>query len=182
MTHEKTKDMVSIALCAVLIAVCSWISIPTVIPFTMQTFAVYFTLHFLGAKRGTLAVCLYLLLGVAGIPVYSNFTSGIGILFGIRGGYMTGWILSGFVMALFERLPGRKRWLQACSMLMGLLVCYISGTVWFMIVYARTAKAVGVGTALLWCVVPFIIPDLAKLGLALWLSRRLEKLKHMMLL
>ena len=73
---NKTGDIVFIALFAVLIAVCSWISIPTAIPFTMQTFAVYLTLNFLGGKKGTISVCIYLLLGLVGLPVYANFTSG----------------------------------------------------------------------------------------------------------
>ena len=55
---NKTQDIVFIALFAVMIAVCSWISIPTTIPFTMQTFAVYLTLNFLGGKKGTVSVCL----------------------------------------------------------------------------------------------------------------------------
>ena len=48
----KTRDMVYIALFTVLTAICSWISIPTVVPFTLQTFAVFFTCLVLGGKRG----------------------------------------------------------------------------------------------------------------------------------
>lgn len=177
---SKARDIVFIALFAVLIAVCSWISIPTVIPFTMQTFAVYLTLNFLGAKKGTVAVSIYLLLGLIGLPVFANFTSGIGILFGTTGGYMIGWILSGLVMGILEKLIGRKLWAQAVSMLMGLSVCYIVGTAWFMVVYAQNTGAIGLWTALLWCVIPFIIPDLLKLGLALWFSHRLEKITRSM--
>ena len=58
-TTNKTKDLVYIALFAVMMAVCSYISIPTAIPFTMQTFAVFFALNFLGGKKGTLSVCIY---------------------------------------------------------------------------------------------------------------------------
>lgn len=175
MKKSKAGDLVFIALFAVLIAVCSWISIPTAIPFTMQTFAVYLALNFLGGKKGTAAVCIYLLLGLIGLPVFSNFTSGIGVLLGTAGGYMMGWILSGFVMSFLEKMLGRKIWAQAVSMLTGLLVCYITGTAWFMMVYARTAGVIGISTALLLCVIPFVIPDLVKLGLALWISQRLKK-------
>lgn len=173
---NKTQDIVFIALFAVMIAVCSWISIPTTIPFTMQTFAVYLTLNFLGGKKGTVSVCIYILLGLIGLPVYANFTSGIGMLMGTTGGYMIGWIFSGLVMWLIEKLIGRKLWAQAVSMLVGLLVCYIAGTAWFIVVYAQSSGPVGLWTALLWCVIPFVIPDLVKLGLALWLSQRLEKI------
>lgn len=176
----KTTDIVFISLFAVLIALCSWISIPSVVPFTMQTFAVYLTLNFLGAKKGMVSVCIYLLLGLIGLPVYANFTSGIGMLMGTTGGYMIGWIFSGLVMWLIEKLIGRKLWAQAVSMLVGLVVCYIAGTTWFMIVYAQNTGPVGLWTALLWCVIPFIIPDLVKLSLALWLSQRLEKITRSM--
>ena len=66
-------DMVLIALFAVLIAVCAWISIPSAIPFTLQTFGLFAALGVLGGKRGTLTVLVYLLLGLMGIPVFSNF-------------------------------------------------------------------------------------------------------------
>ena len=60
--RNKTLDMVYIALFAVLIAICSWISIPTSIPFTLQTFGIFVTVGVLGGKRGSFAVFIYLLL------------------------------------------------------------------------------------------------------------------------
>ncbi len=60
-------------------------------------------------------------------------------------------------------------------MILGLLVCYAFGTVWFMAVYARASGPIGLGTALGWCVIPFIIPDAVKLALALALTKRLKK-------
>ena len=53
-------DLVYIAFGAVLIAICSWISIPTVVPFTMQTFAIFFVLSAFGGKRGTVAIIIYI--------------------------------------------------------------------------------------------------------------------------
>lgn len=173
---NKTRDIVFIALFAVLIAVCAWISIPSIVPFTMQTFAVYLTLNFLGGKRGTVSVCVYLLLGLIGVPVFSNFNAGPGALFGATGGYMIGWIFSGLVMWLLEKMFGNKIWVQAVSMVVGLVVCYIMGTAWFMFVYAHNTGPVGLWTVLGWCVFPFFIPDMVKLGLALWLSQRLKKI------
>ena len=153
LNKNKTNDIVFIALFAVLIVVCSWISIPSVVPFTMQTFAVYLTLNYLGAKRGTVSIFIYLCLGLIGAPVFSNFNSGIGVLFGVTGGYMLGWLLSGLVMWLLEKLIGTKIWAQAISMLAGLIVCYIVGTAWFMVVYARNTGPIGIWSALLWCVI-----------------------------
>lgn len=72
---------------AVLIAICSWISIPMTVPFTLQTFAVFLAVGVLGGKRGSLAVLIYILLGAVGIPVFAGFSGGIGVLLGNTGGY-----------------------------------------------------------------------------------------------
>ena len=63
----RTVDMAYIALFAVVMAVCAWISIPAAVPFTLQTFGVFLAVGVLGGKRGTVAVTLYLLLGRAGV-------------------------------------------------------------------------------------------------------------------
>ena len=170
----RTIDLVYIALGAVLIAICSWISIPTTVPFTMQTFAVFFVLSALGGKRGTMAIIVYVLLGAVGIPVFAHFTSGIGILLGSTGGYIAGFIFMGLVYWLIVHFLGKKTWVEILAMVAGLAVCYAFGTVWFMIVYAHANGAVGLAMVLAWCVIPFIIPDLIKLGLALTLARRLS--------
>lgn len=167
------QDITFIALGAVLIAICSWLSVPATVPFTMQTFAVFCVLSMLGGRRGTLAVVVYLLTGAAGMPVFSGFTGGIGILLGNTGGYMVGFIFIGLLYTLAEKLFGRKLWAEAAAMVLGLAVCYAFGTAWFMVVYTRTDGAVGLMAALGWCVFPFIVPDLAKLALALLVARRI---------
>lgn len=172
-TKFRTVDMAYIAMFAVMIAVCSWISIPATVPFTMQTFGVFLAVGVLGGKRGTLAVLVYLLLGVVGVPVFAGFSGGISCLLGTTGGYIVGFLFSALVMWLMERLLGKKPWVLALSMVLGLVVCYAFGTVWFMQVYAKTSGTIGAWTALGWCVFPYIIPDLIKIVLALTLSRRL---------
>ena len=170
----KTIDLVHMALGAVLITICSWISIPTTVPFTMQTFAVFFVLSALGGKRGTIAIIVYVLLGAVGVPVFAQFTSGIGILLGNTGGYIVGFIFMGFAYWLIVELLGKKLWVEILAMVIGIVVLYTFGTAWFMIVYAQTNGAVGLAMVLAWCVIPFIVPDLIKLGLALTLARRLS--------
>ena len=178
--HESlnTRDAAMIALCAAVMAVCSWISIPAAVPFTMQTFGVFLAVGLLGGRNGTLAVLIYILLGAAGLPVFSGFTGGIGHLFGATGGYIIGFIFSGLLMWLVEALLGRSMKTLIASMIAGLLVCYAFGTAWFMLVYARSSGAIALATALGWCVLPFIVPDLIKMGLAVLLSERLRKYLH----
>ena len=172
-SQEIKRDMVYIAIFAVLIAICSWISIPTTVPFTLQTFAVFLAVGVLGGKRGTLSILIYLLLGAIGVPVFAGFTGGIGIVLGTTGGYIIGFLFSGLIMWAMEQLLGKKTWVLALSMVLGLLVCYAFGTAWFMVVYAKQAGAVGLLTALGWCVFPFIIPDIIKIVLALVICKRL---------
>ena len=174
-TRSKTYDIVYIAVFAVIMAICSWISIPTTVPFTLQTFGVFIAVGILGGKRGTLAVLVYIILGAIGVPVFSGFTGGVGILVGTTGGYIIGFLFSALVMWLMEKIPGKRSVIQVISMIIGLIVCYAFGTAWFMIVYSRANGAVGLAAVLGWCVIPFIIPDLVKIIFAYVLSRKLKK-------
>ena len=174
-TKMRTLDMAYIGLFAVIIAICSWISIPTVVPFTLQTFAVFLAVAVLGGKRGTLSVIGYVLLGAVGLPVFSGFKGGIGVLLNTTGGYIIGFIFSALLMWAFEKAFGRKAWALILSMILALALCYAFGTIWFMIIYANNVGAVGLSAVLGWCVIPFIIPDLIKIALAFILSRRISR-------
>lgn len=171
----KTYDMVYIGIFTVLIAVCSWISIPAAVPFTLQTFGVFMAVEVLGGKRGTMAVLVYILMGAVGLPVFAGFQGGIGIIFNTTGGYIVGFLCSALIMWAAEALFGKKPVVRILSMIAGLIACYALGTVWFMVIYGRTTGAVGLMTVLGWCVIPFVIPDLVKIGLAYALSGKLRK-------
>ena len=174
--HRTTLDLVYIAMGAVIIAVCSWISIPTVIPFTMQTFAVFFVLAYLGGKRGTASITIYLILGLVGIPVFSNFTGGIGVLFGTTGGYIIGFVFIGLIYWIATAIWGKKLLVEVLALLLGIAVLYTFGTVWYIKVYASKTGTIGFMTAFSLCVLPFILPDLLKLGLALLLARKIASI------
>ena len=169
-----TKRMTRIALCAALLAPCAWLSVPTQPPFTMQTFGVFLTLLLLGAKDGTIAIGLYILLGALGVPVFSGFNGGMGALMGPTGGYIVGFLLMCLIFGLLCG-KGAGLWLKALVLLLGLAVCYAFGTLWFVKVYGDMKGPISTLSALSMCVFPFIVPDLAKLALALWAGKRLEK-------
>ena len=172
-----TKRMTRIALCAALLAPCAWLSVPTQPPFTMQTFGIFLTLLLLGAKDGTIAIGLYILLGALGVPVFSGFNGGMGALMGPTGGYIVGFLL---ICLIFGLLCGKGAglWLKALALLLGLAVCYAFGTLWFVKVYGDMKGPISTLSALSMCVFPFIVPDLAKLALALWAEKRLEKYRQ----
>ena len=185
-TTSKIYDLVYIAVGTVLIIICSWISIPAVVPFTLQTFAVFAVISMIGGKRGTISVLIYIILGAIGVPVFHSFTGGIGILIGTTGGYIIGFIFMGLIFWASEVLFKEKITslkvnfkniaARAVTMIIGLIVCYAFGTAWFIVAYARSNEPVGFGTALVMCVIPFIIPDLAKMAVAILISLRVRKL------
>ena len=174
----RVVDLAYMAICAALIAICAWITIPAAVPFTLQIFGVFCVLGLLGGKRGTIAILVYLLLGAVGLPVFSGFNGGIGALLGTTGGYLISYIFVGVIYWAAEKLLGTKLAVRITAMVLGLLVCYAFGTAWFMTVYARKSGAIPLGTALGWCVFPFILPDLVKMGLAILVSDRVRKVLH----
>ncbi|MGN0634867.1 MAG: biotin transporter BioY [Acutalibacteraceae bacterium] len=168
------KDLALIALMAVLIAVCSWISIPAAVPFTLQTLGVFLALRLLGGAKGTVSVLIYILLGAVGVPVFAGFSGGVGVLFGPTGGYILGFLAAGLVYLLLEKVPKHGKVMDILRMVAGLLVCYALGTAWFYYTYG-VQNAMGIGAVLMACVVPFILPDAVKIVLAQLLAERLQK-------
>lgn len=166
----KTKNLSRIALGAAALTICAWITIPTPVPFTMQTMAVFTVASLLGPKLGCACVAVYLLLGAVGIPVFSGFRGGIQVLLGPTGGYLIGFLLCALVTGFSERRCKARRCL-AVGMTVGLLVCYGFGTLWYAIGYAGgSAKAI-----LLTCIVPFLLPDALKIILSVLLVQRVRK-------
>lgn len=170
------KDLSYIAMGVALIAVCSWISVPLPVPITLQTFAICLITAVLGLRLGLWAVVVYILLGAAGLPVFSGFRSGIGTLLGTTGGYIIGFVFTALAVGLGVKRFGRKPPLLALFMAIGILLCYAFGTAWFVLVYTRTSGAIGVLTALSLCVFPYLLPDAVKILLAVPLTGRLHSL------
>ena len=173
-TRKRIVDVVYTAVFAAVISVCSLITVPFAVPFTMQTFAVFFTLLMLGGKRGTCAAAVYIALGLAGLPVFSGFVGGVAVLFGATGGYIIGFLLAALLFWLFEVIFGEGLFTRIWAVILGLLICYACGTLWYALVYTGGTGA-GFAAALAQCVLPFILPDAAKTALAFALSNRLKK-------
>ena len=167
--------MVLAALGAALISVCSWIAVPLTVPFTLQTFAVFCVLSAFGAKVGLISIVVYILLGLIGLPVFSNFQSGAGVLFGATGGYIVGFVIIGIIYAISQQLFPDKAVAQILSLFIGLLVCYLFGTFWFVTVYTKNTGDITLSAAISICVLPFVIPDIIKLLLAVFVSRKIRK-------
>ena len=95
---NRTYDLVLESICAALITICSWISLTVMeIPFTLQTFGILLVLYSIGGKRGTIAILVYILLGVIGVPVFAGFKSGPAAVMGPTGGFIIGFALAGLI-------------------------------------------------------------------------------------
>ena len=160
---EKTRNLILCALFAALTAVLSQIAIPIQpVPINLATFSVFVAGGVLGAKRGAISQAVYVLLGAVGLPVFSSFSGGMGILFGPTGGYIVGYVAAAWLVGLLSaRCHGKAYWF-ALSM--------AGGTAWYMVV-AHT----GLVESLLLCVVPFLPGDAAKIAVAALLVPVLRK-------
>lgn len=177
----RTVDLAYLGLFAALMAVCAWISVPMpapLVPFTLQTFAIFASVTTLGGRRGTYAVGVYLLLGLVGLPVFAGFRSGPGTLLGTTGGYILGFFVCAVVYWLVTAWLGESLWAVFLGGTLGLAACYAFGTAWFMLLYIRTTGPMSLGAALGMCVVPYVLPDLCKLALAVLVSRRVRPHLH----
>lgn len=173
MKNNSVKAYSLAALFSALLCLSAWISIPTVIPFTFQTMVVATAGALLGAKKGTLSVLIYLLLGVFGIPVFAGFKSGIGVILGPTGGFTFGFLafaaITGMLCKKRSGLLG-----IAASMVVGLGACYIIGSIWYAFIYSKNIESVW--AAIMTCVLPFIIPDAIKISVAAVLVKKLKKI------
>ena len=170
----KVRNMALCGLFTAVLAICAWISVPmgdTVI--TLQTFGIFLTLGLLGGKRGTVTVLVYLLLGAIGAPVFSGFRGGLGALLGTTGGYIFGFMSTSILYWMMTSIKDTPR-IRLIAMVLGLLLCYICGSWWYMTRYLTAAQTT-LGLVLLKCVVPYLIPDAIKLTLAWILTGKLKR-------
>ena len=173
-------ELTKCAMFAALLAICSWIMVPSVIPFTMQTFAVFTMCAVLGTKLSVITVMVYIVLGAIGLPVFSGFRGGVGVLIGATGGYIWGFLLTalacGILIDLQKKCGKKSKIFTVLSMLVGLILCYASGTLWYYYVYTSKNGSTTIWAILCAAVFPYIIPDIIKILLAVLTSGQLKKL------
>ena len=162
------RSMTRCALFAGSLCLCAWIALPVGnIAVTLQTLALFLSLGVLGGKLGTITCCVYLLLGAVGLPVFSGFQGGLGMLLGTTGGYLVGFLAAALVYWLVTVLFPKA---VLPAMLLGQLACYILGTLWYGSMYLQG----NLPAALLQGVIPYLIPDGIKIVAAWILSKRLR--------
>lgn len=164
---NKIRQMTLCALMAALMCILGPLSIPIgPIPISLTGLVVYLTIYILGTREAFVSYVVYLLLGAVGLPVFSGFSGGIAKLAGPTGGYLVGYIFTIFICGLIVEKTERKLISTFLGMMLGTVVAYLFGTVWFVIQADAT-----VGYALTVCVLPFIPFDLGKMGIAIGLGK-----------
>ncbi len=182
MKYEKTaKEICYVAVAVALLTVSAWISLPVgEIPFTLQTLGVNLVAGILGRKKGSLAVVIYICLGLVGVPVFSGFTGGAAKLILPTGGYILGFIwnaiITGFFADKFSRERAKKSIMTLFfGMLLGELVYLLFGSVWLSLGVSSDVT-MGIWVALVTYALPFLPFDLLKIFLALLLIVKLRPL------
>ncbi len=168
-----TKNMAMVGLMTALICILApfSLSIPiSPVPISLATMAIYFAIVVLGMKLGSLSVTLYLLLGLAGLPVFSGFSGGAGKLFGPTGGYLIGYLFMAFICGFFIDHWRSNIPVTLLGMLLGTTVCYLFGTAW--LAYQLSLPFY---RALMLGVIPYIPGDLIKLTGSMLLGYHLRK-------
>lgn len=177
MRSQKTICITETALMSAVLCVISPFAIPvpmSLVPFSLATLGVYVAAMLLGAKRGAVCVLVYLFLGMAGLPVFSGFSSGVGVLLGPTGGYLIGYVHCVLVIGWLQKTKFyQKSSLGRMGAIgLGTAVCYAFGTVWFLRIMKGNYTIL---QALLVCVVPYLLFDVLKIFAAAAVARVLRK-------
>ena len=167
----ETRDMVFIALFAAILAAVAPFSVDIgPVPLTLATLAIYLMAIVLGSKRAVLVVLIYILLGGFGLPVFSRFQGGFHVIAGMTGGFLIGYIPLAFVVGFFADKLGGNIGACALGIVIGTVLLYTVGVVWFIYLTGNTFMA-----ALAICVLPFLPGDAAKAIAACVIAPKLRK-------
>lgn len=172
--EKKVYALTMTALMSAVTCVLAPLAIPIgPVPVTLVNLVIYLSLYLLGGRLACFSCLVYVLLGLAGMPVFAGFTGGAGKLLGPTGGYILGYLVMSAISGVFVDRFG-SRVLHGVGMVLGSALCYGLGTIWYCI-SAQTNPA----AALTLCVLPFIPGDAVKIGIALTLGpilrQRLDK-------
>lgn len=167
-----------IVICAMLTAVTALLSIiaipmPSMIPISLQCFAIALCGYFAGSIMGTVSVIVYIFIGMVGVPVFAGMRGGFAVIFGATGGFIIGFIplcllCGGF--GIYQK-GGKHRHITAIMLgFVGLLTCHLFGTIQFMLIMQTDIM-----TSLLTASLPYIVKDIVCILLAYPVSNILKK-------
>jgi len=167
------KEINLTALFTAVTAILAQISVPvpiTPVPVTLSIFGVTLSSLILGRKCGAISQIVYILLGVAGMPVFAGFRGGLSVLLSPTGGYIISYPIMALVIGTFLNQGTSPSFFRmAVASMTGLIICYVFGTTWLAIVAnLGPAEAIAAG------VLPFILPDVVKVMISVVLGRQIK--------
>lgn len=163
-------QLTTCAVMAALMCILGPMSIPIgPVPVSFTNLVIYLTVYLLGMKGATLTYLIYLLLGAAGMPVFSNYEGGLAKLTGPTGGYLIGFILMALICGFIMEKSHIHTIITALGMIAATFVAYLFGTIWFVL-----EMQCDVWYALTVCVFPFIPFDIAKIVIATILGKMIR--------
>jgi len=172
-------DIVLVATGAALTALLAQVAVPLYpVPITGQTLAVLLVGATLGAARGAISLALYAVLGIVGLPVFSDYASGVDVILGPTGGYIVGFIVAAALVGWLSERAWERQVLKAlATFAAGTLVVFAVGLPWLAV-----ALGLDLTQTLSAGLLPFLIGGAIKaliaaglLPLAWWGADRIEK-------
>lgn len=169
---DSLRPMVHAALFVALISVGAFIAIPIgPVPIVLQNMFVLLAGLMLGPAWGTACVAVYLLVGLAGLPVFAGGTSGIGKLFGPTGGYLLGYLPAVLVTGALSRAPVQNAFRDILAMTVGSAIVYGIGVPWLKVAFSLSwGQAVSMG------LLPFLPGDAVKIAGAAIIAGKIRPL------
>jgi len=157
-----TRQMTLTAMLTALLCVVGPLTLPIgAVPLSLTTAVLMLMALLLGAGKATLCCGVYLLMGLVGLPVFSGFTGGLGILLGPTGGFLLGYLPMTALCGWFCART-KNRLLQLCALLAGTALVYLTGASWYCWQTGSEASA-----AIAVCVLPFLPGDAIKIAAVL---------------
>lgn len=170
MNKSKIKQIAVTAIFTAVIAASAWISVftPFGINLTFQMLGVCLAGFCLGAKWGCSATAAYIAIGAAGLPVFSSFTGGIGVLLGTSGGFLWGFLPCAILCGIASKI--NKKFLKYVLMILSVLTCHLTGVIQFCFV-----SGVNIWAGFISASLPFLIKDLIIVFLAELTANKIKK-------
>ena len=167
------RRLVLIAMMTAITCILAPLSIPipvSPVPISLTNLVLLISVYILGWKDASISFIIYLLLGLAGLPVFSGFSGGLGKIAGPTGGYLAGFIFMTVIAGLAVDIFSGKRLPAVIGMALGTAVAYAFGTAWLAIQMDLTyISALSIG------VLPYLAGDTLKIILAVIAGPMLKK-------
>ncbi len=168
-----TGKITRIALCVAFLIIGAWISTPTHPPVTLQTVSIFIIATLLSPLNSFITVLVYLLLGIIGIPVFSSFTGGIGIIMSVSGGFLISFLIIAPLVSLMLSKFRTSVFTSAFIFTLATLITYICGATWIQLFKYHTGSFKEMFAA---CILPFFVFDPFKIAIATFATVKLKKI------